>query len=389
MATLQACTVDPGGTGDYTSLNAAEAANFGLGSTAGDFVTQNKYIECTCKCTNGNADTSNVIVSGQTTDSSHYIQIQVDSAYRHSGTFPSSGNVYRLQVANGNPAFKSFTSWIKLYDMAAQVTASADYTSAIWFKSKSCEAQRCVAKLIDDSSYIYCAPFYLQNYTNASTGWHKVANCIGYGADQKSDHAAFIVSGDLVTAYIYNCTAVKSYNAVLGRYGTTVVKGVLGYGTTAGFALEGTAAWAAACTNNASDQNDAPGSSAIDLSGVASGDLFKDYANDDFHIVSGAAVEGVGVDLSGDSDLAVSDDIDDRERKYYFDVGADQLFRVFGGATLPALTVSGGLDWNFVLSGSFSLPLMSVSGALSYTSTSTATATAVVRKKRVFMLRYR
>lgn len=100
MANLVSCTVDPGGTGDYTSLANAESDYFGAGTA--NLVTADKYIVCTCICTNGAAD-GGCTIDGLTTDATRNLTIAVDSTYRHSGTFPS-GNKFRIvKTTNGYP----------------------------------------------------------------------------------------------------------------------------------------------------------------------------------------------------------------------------------------------------------------------------------------------
>lgn len=364
MATLVNPTVDPGGTGDYTSLNSADSGYFGASGL--NLVSNDEYVECECICTNGNADTSSVNISGYTTDSTHYIKIYVPDSYRHKGVFPTSGNIYRLKVGSGYRVFKSYDDYVKLHDLAAEITVAGDYNVGFHFKGKSCEAHHCLVKVVDSGSYDYSGGFYLQNNPTTSPGWHKVENCIVYGADQKSTHAAFIVAGDKVTAYIYNCTGAKCYNAVLGRDGVGVVKNFLGFGTTAGFVTTGTASFGAACTHNASDQGDAPGSNAMDLSAYSGSDIFKDYANNDLHLAPNSPVAGQGIDLSSDSDLAVTDDIDRTTRRFYFDIGADQLTRFYGSVAMPLMTVDGDLHHQLVreLSGTFSMPGLAISGSL-------------------------
>lgn len=82
--------VDPGGTGDYTSLQ--DWAN----SRAGNLITRNTIETAKCINTNGSADAPTTI-TGFITDSTHYIKIYVDLLYRHKGIFPNEGqHIYRI-----------------------------------------------------------------------------------------------------------------------------------------------------------------------------------------------------------------------------------------------------------------------------------------------------
>jgi hypothetical protein len=100
--------IDPGGTGNFTSLQAW--ATWVNSSTSGNLVTANVIEVARCICTNGQADNLAVQGSGSsgivyTTDATHYIKIYADTNYeginyRHRGVYPASGNIYRLAIKN-------------------------------------------------------------------------------------------------------------------------------------------------------------------------------------------------------------------------------------------------------------------------------------------------
>ena len=84
--------VDPGGTGDYISLQAFAAV-------AKDLVALDTAIVVKCKSSNGKADTSQVTFSGWTTDATRNITIvPADIDSHHKGVW--SPYMYRLQVAH-------------------------------------------------------------------------------------------------------------------------------------------------------------------------------------------------------------------------------------------------------------------------------------------------
>jgi hypothetical protein len=86
--------IDPGGTGDYTSLQQWATARGGDITAAG----RNTIEVARCICTNGQADATVDLGSLFTTDANHYVKIYVDSLYRHKGIYPAYGsNIYRIE----------------------------------------------------------------------------------------------------------------------------------------------------------------------------------------------------------------------------------------------------------------------------------------------------
>jgi len=92
---LVSCIVDTDGTGDYSSLNAAVAANFG--ATSADLATNDEWVECDCQCTSGSADTTAVTIDGLTTAVGNDVKIwcDPDGDYRHEGVWDNTK--YRLE----------------------------------------------------------------------------------------------------------------------------------------------------------------------------------------------------------------------------------------------------------------------------------------------------
>jgi hypothetical protein len=99
--------IDPGGKGNFTSLQAW--ASWVNSSTSGNLVTANVIEVADCICTNGQPDVlplgANGGVLNFTTDAAHYLKIYVDTNYnghnyRHKGKYPAfTDSVYRLEVS--------------------------------------------------------------------------------------------------------------------------------------------------------------------------------------------------------------------------------------------------------------------------------------------------
>jgi len=334
MADLVTCVVDPGGTGNYTSLNAAEAGAFTLGAGNEDLVTQNKYIECTCKCTNGAADTTPVTISGWTTDSTHDITISVHSDYRHSGKWVDSGNVYRMDVSL--VAITSDTAYVEIGYFLVRITPSGINKYAFYLQGDNNIAYNCVAVAQNVGSLTSIRGFYGRNNTSAGTKTIKFKNCIAYNMGANAGNYGFVGysnTGSALNLFIYNCVSIRnSYGFILLAGSVTLtVKNCITFDCyTDGFS----GAFDASSTNNASDYDDAPGSNAIALSSYSASDIFADPDNDDYRpkapngvSANDSPIYRAGANLYSDGDLAVTDDIlgNSRSASINFDVGAFQL----------------------------------------------------------------
>ena len=130
------------------------------------------------------------------------------------------------------------------------------------------------------------------------------------------------------TVYVYNNTV---QNAVIGYHRNNteiyVAKNNIAQDcTTDGF----TGTFDAASNYNNSDfASDAPGANST------TGEVtFLDEANDNFHLgAADAYALNAGTDLSADSNLAVTDDVDGQPRTGTFDIGADEVPTARPGAS--------------------------------------------------------
>jgi len=128
--------------------------------------------------------------------------------------------------------------------------------------------------------------------------------------------------GDGVTLYVYNNTVSDCYRGIaFGSGSVLTVKNSTVFNNTDDFYGTMTIDYCAS--------DDVDGNHAVDLNENAGDewtDNFVDYANGDFHLKSTAPdLIDAGTDLSSDSDLSFSDDIDgDSRPSPYWDIGADE-----------------------------------------------------------------
>jgi hypothetical protein len=363
MADLIATTVDGGGTGDYLTLNAAEADNFG--ATSANLVSEDEYCVCSCICTNGTADSTAVTIVGQTTDASHTITITVPQAYRHPGYWVDSGNVYRINCS-ATPVIGWTTSNVVYAGLAVNCTSTA--AGAVCYDSLSSAASTNV--LMDACIGIVSA-------AAASTAAYGV-----YGPEHASStllvkNSIFIGGGTSVNEYGVRHTAgaLTAHNVTVCKfksYGIResasgfVVQNCLSFGN--GGDYLGTFSALSAKNGYSNGSGPGGGSNAINL-GTDSAVVFKDYAGNDFHL---RCVGGVvnpafrtGADLDEDATLPVTLDIDGETRHATTPcIGADEAhdFAAAGAALLADIFGSGDTEREIVTTGAATIAAITASG---------------------------
>jgi len=317
MATLVNCVVDTGGTGDYTSLSTAEAANFGASSADITAAGSDEYIEVTCKCTDGQADSNVVSIAGQTTDATHTITIDVDPAYRYQpASIPQSGDYYRLLKIGNTTAYLLYisTSYVTIKHLPIYSEFSGIYGAAV--------------QVVGDNVIIDGAKIRAElPGGNANAAIYITQDAITVTIKATSMYTTTANTGirlsAAATVKAYMCTAVNAlYRGFFRQSGTFIAKNCVAFGCgSRGF--EGT--FDASSTNNASDYNDAPGSNPVDLSSYSAEEIFEDPANDDYRLkqprlhADDSPLYRAGADLSGDG---VTEDIDG-DQIIAWDIGCD------------------------------------------------------------------
>ena len=353
MAGLVSCTVDPGGTGDYTSLSGAIAGAFG--ATSADLEENEEWVECECICTNGNADTTQIDLGGFSTTATYDIYIYTPETYRHDGTFPSSGNYYRLDVSSTR-CVDFYSSYITFEGMAVRLTCSgnASYQSRC-LTATNIIVDRCVWEMD----------------ANGNTGhriltwygggpWH-VRHSLFYGCSGNNSQAIRIRVAAGTTNWLDNLTVCKSEDGIYrsDANGTILLRNTISYGNTLDYGTD--YAFDTGSVDNGYVDAD-PGTSGVDLSAVDDADLFADYDGDDYHLVAGAAVIDEGTDLSGSIPAY---DIDYDSRSGTWDIGADEYVTsgasASGAVTTAAVTVSATATVTRIASGAAATGAVTVS----------------------------
>lgn len=318
--------VDPGGTGDYTSLTAWEAGEQGLYSS-GDTA------RAVCKRTTSAKDTARCQISSWT--SGVIVEITVHPDYRHEGRWSDTrtgGNyVYALEwAATGNYSHALFTSdpnTTKFSGLLIQISNMSGYTLPCAIGMSHTAGLKhidgCIVKNGGTTSSI-CGVNQFQGAglvlcTN-STAYDFIgyASCRGFGNNVGA------------TTEFYNCTA---YNCLTGFSSNTtnnVLKNCAALNCTTCFS----STVSTSSDYNVSSDTTAPGTNTA-KSKTAYSDYFVDTSAGDFHLKgSSSTLWGLaGVDLS----TTFTTDIDGQTRSNW-DIGADEYVATGDSLTASPIT---------------------------------------------------
>jgi len=268
---------------------------------------------------------TNVSVSGWTTATSTYIKIytpyqtsDVGTSQRHSG---KANTGYKITNGSGNGEWTLGIAVPYVWIDGLEVTAShaADYggiapmASTGWIKisnslvhdaTGSGGTGHCILEggaAISQVIYIWNNIIYNCNKGSAGNG-------IGFDSDGAS------------AAYIYNNTISDVHDYGIFTYGS-ILRAKNNIVRKAGTAAFGPGTFHSDSDYNASDDNSSPGSHSKNGVRVQ----FVNAANKDFHLAQGdAAAIDNGANLSADSYLSFTDDIDGELRRGKWAIGADQ-----------------------------------------------------------------
>ena len=343
MATLVSCVVDTdSGSGyDYSSLNAAEAANFG--ATGADLVSNDEYVECECRCSAGSADTTVVTFDGLTTDSTHYVKVYTEEAYRHDGKWNTSA--YRLDVNGGGSVYGLYVcdSWYWFDGIQVDMYGSDTYDRC--YKAYSTMNQKISNCFFVNSLNAYKASgvAYLGAVNGANWIWNNIF--ITKNTYNHSANCGLELDGGTASSshqYVYNNTFIGgAYGFLCNSTAVTFhLKNNLSQDATVSggprFELDSSALTDSSSNNISDDATYVVASDTVNHS-VA----FADPSSNDYHLDSASETTAIGggTDLSSDADISFSTDIDGDDRDTAdWDVGADEALPVSWDAVATNFT---------------------------------------------------
>ena len=362
----------------FASLSAAEAgADDASYLNTADLVAGNYQLNIPCYYDTG-ADTTAVTINGWTTGSANYIKVytpnntatEVNQSQRHSGKWEEEK--YRLEIIDSNAIISSI-NFYSIDGLQIKVTASSLVNShAIRINTISSDNNKVlISNNILRGSISGSASgngFYINSSSALSYFWNNIVYdfingttiCNGVNLDGKS--------------YAYNNTFVNNYYG-LHSEGDTIAKNniIKGSGNTNSYI--GT--FAAGTDYNATDGTDDIGQGSHNK--ISQTFTFADEANDDFHLASSdMGARNYGADLSADSYLPITNDIDGHTRSTSihsgnFDIGADeaatQIFYSVGQNTNDHSIGSGGATCS--TTGACTLTISSGVATFNYAQTAT------------------
>lgn len=307
----QDCT---GYTGCYTSLSAWQTAQ------VRNLVASNEIAVAQIDGAWTLPDTTPVIISGWTTDATHYIKIYTTAAARHTGKWDDTK--YRLE--NGNWGVHIIDNQQNFTTIeGVQILHSGGGSSSSGIYSVDFAGVIVKDSIVKKSSTITGQGIMVTGTPIASSG---VVNSIAYGGwDQGIDVAAHDGYG-----YAYNTTSYGNNFGYNGFYIQNLKNCIGASNTIADFARTGTYA-----VNTTTCASSGPTANTFTDTGSRINQTFSfiDPLNEDFHLQStDTAAKDFGTTLSTDSIHAFATDIDGQTRTAPWDIGADEV----SGGTPPA-----------------------------------------------------
>jgi hypothetical protein len=323
----------------YTSLSYAEAGtentaidsnlrDFDTWSGGKDIVTSGEQWNISCYANGTTADTTAVTINGWTTSASDYIKIytpvsssEVGVTQRHLGKWDDS----KYKIESSGAIIQIIEDYVAIDGLQMKTTSSDTYNYGIALSDTIT-----TGSIIKISNNIMRAVLSGSSNNNfgisggsASGTWTvNVWNNIIYdfiNGLQNSNAGIYFGSGWNVNAY--NNTVTNCYGGFSRNGGTFITKNNISYNNTTDYS----GSFDTSSTNNLSKDATAPPYNTF-YTGIT--DLaFADVANSDFHLAnSDARARDHGADLSSDSNLSFSTDIDGELRNVggAWDIGADE-----------------------------------------------------------------
>ncbi|MCK5591548.1 MAG: hypothetical protein KAI72_06300, partial [Candidatus Pacebacteria bacterium] len=277
-----------------------------------------------CRSSAGTADTTAVIIDGWTTLETNYIKIYTETENRHSGIW--SDSVYRLSLtagANDTHLLDIKENHVKVEGLQISLTNAGGYTGC---KAVNIDSQVAPSGISLNSNILKGIISETNSqgmgiYANDADITAKIYNNIIYDfVNGAAANTAGITTATGGIYYLYNNTLIDNYLGINIGAGTAAAKNniVKGSGNTNAY----TGTFAAGTDYNATDGTDdiGPGSN----NQTTQTFFFVNESGDDFHLSSAdSGAKDSGADLSNDSNISISDDIDGETRLGAWDIGAD------------------------------------------------------------------
>ena len=331
----------------YTSLSYAEAGtentlidfdlrNFDTGNR--DIAVNSEQWNIACYAHGTTADTAGTTIDGWTTAPQNYIKIytptltsEVGTSQRHSGKWDEGK--YRLEISmtyDYQMAIKVDDDGIRIDGLQFKITNN-DYlaTRAIGFWTISASGTGYVSNSIIKAVFTTTNADSVLGITTTSSanGTYYIWNNIIYDLDVSGQNVNTAGITNVGKMYAYNNTLYNNYKGIYRTGGTIVAKNNLVQSCANGYDGNFDASSNYNISNLASD---APSPSY--RSNLATTVSFTDTINSDFHLAStDTAARNLGVDLSQDYNLPITNDIDGQGRISNFqypisnwDIGADE-----------------------------------------------------------------
>ena len=295
------------GASDHGGASAGDAMDTLANAVAklpADLTSDDSY---TIHCKGSAADTTAVVINNHTTDATHYILIQTDTADRHSGIWSTSK--YRITVtSSGSPGIYVLEDYVRIDGLQINiVTPTGNYTHCIHMDGQTATnnaiyISNCILR--GHASASYTGSGIMVESANANV---YMWNNIIYGVGLDANNFGIATSG--ANQYIYNCTVIGGYIGIRCGAGTVTCKNSYAGGS-AGQDLARIAGVFAKTNCASEDQSaddtgtDETATNCLAAAVAVNSTTFTDHDSDppDYRLPgTGSALYHTGVDTDGES----------------------------------------------------------------------------------------
>ena len=212
MPTIVSVTVDPGGTGDFTSMNAACAAMIA------DLVTEDTIWRIIGISSNGAADETPVNMPTVVTDAEHYIEIIAGEGHESTGIWDESK--YRISTT-GSPTFNIVSNHVSLCGLQIENITAGGYKYVVYPRGANFVLDRCHVRrrnATDTGSTIL--KIAIENIQNENAAI-RARNCIFEGDSPDTVSAVDFYGGGNPYVFFDNCTVINTASGFSDNYSSS------------------------------------------------------------------------------------------------------------------------------------------------------------------------